>query len=282
MTPEERAWLDAQYNNRARVPNFQAHLDAWSEDSAAVRGAPGAILDIAYGESERQAIDLFRPPHGRPPLLVFIHGGYWQALNRKLFSFVARPFVAAGVAVAVIGYDLAPEVRIGGIVGQIRRALVFLHRQGPALEIDADRLVVSGHSAGGHLAAMALATRWQEFAAAPNLVRGVVALSGLFDLEPIRQSYLNEVLGLEPDEIGPLSPIHLAPESGPVPVLVAVGGAESEAFLEQSRRYADHLRQHGQAVEHRIEAGLDHFEIAGRFGRAGHPLAERALVMLER
>lgn len=281
MTDAERAKLDAQYNNRLRVPAFQDHLDSFARDSAAYRAHGPALLDCAYGSSERQAIDLFRPTGGRPaPLMVFIHGGYWQALDRKVFSYVARPFVDRGAAVAVPGYDLAPAVSVGEIVEQIRRALLFLHREAGNLGVDGARIVVTGHSAGGHLAAMALATDWRAFATPADLIRGMVALSGLFDLEPIRRCYLNEVLGLDQADAQRLSPINLARPTTPVPVLIAVGGGESEAFLEQSGAYANYLRRSTSSIEHRVEPGLDHFEIVRQFGTAGQPMVERTLAML--
>ena len=283
MPDDERAWLDAQYNNRARVPNFQDHLDAWSRDSAAFRAGDRALLDLAYGPGERQAVDLFLPDSASPaPLLAFIHGGYWQALDRKLFSYIARPFAERGVATAVLGYDLAPTVMVGDIVDQVRRALVFLHEKGGTLRIDAARIVVAGHSAGGHLAAMALATGWDALGVREDLIRGVVALSGLFDLEPIRRCYLNDVLRLDQAEARRLSPIHLPPQSREVPVLIAVGAAESEAFLEQSASYAGHLGHYMKTVDHRVEAGLDHFQMVGRLGERGDPLVELTLAMFAR
>lgn len=283
MDDGERIRLDAQYNNRARVANFQEHLDAWAQQSAAFRRLAGGTLDVAYGPGERQAVDVFRPAgEAAAPLLVFIHGGYWQALDRKRFSYVARPFFERGAATAIVGYDLAPAVRVTDIVAQIRRALVFLDRARADLGIDGSGFVIAGHSAGGHLAAMALATDWQRLAARDGLIRGVVALSGLFDLEPIRRCYLNDVLGLDEAEARRLSPVHLPPPRAAVPVLIAVGGAESEAFLDQSARYARCLSQSINSVEHRVEPGLDHFQIAGRFGESGHPLVERTLAMLGR
>ncbi|HEX6143685.1 MAG TPA: alpha/beta hydrolase [Geminicoccaceae bacterium] len=282
MDPRERAELDAQYNNRARVPDFQRHLDACARDSEVFRArAAGALLDLAYGAGGRQAVDLFPPPGsgGAAPLLVFIHGGYWQGLSRKDFSYVAAPFVARGAAVAVVGYDLAPEVEVGTIVEQIRAALIFLQREARGLGLDTGRIVVSGHSAGGHLAAMALATDWVARGGPADLLAGVVAISGLFDLEPIRRCYLNDVLGLDEAEARRLSPIRLDLPAD-VPVVVAVGGAESEEFLRQSQVYVEHLKSHLKKVEHRVENGLDHFTIVRRFGEPGHPLVGRTLGML--
>jgi arylformamidase len=273
----DRATLDAQYNNRALVPDHQRHLDAFARDSAALREVAEARLDLAYGDGPKQAIDLFLPPAcGDAPLLVFIHGGYWQGLDRKDFSFVAKPFLAAGTAVAVIGYDLAPAVDMDRIADQVRDALIWLHRHGAAHGAHGDRLVVTGHSAGGHLTAMALATDWERLGAPGDLIAAGAPISGLFDLEPIRRCYLNEVLGLDPAQAARLSPLHLPPH-GKAPVLVTVGGDESEAFLDQSARYAAHLQGGGIDVAHAVQPGLNHFTVVRALADPSNP-ATRWLV----
>lgn len=275
--PSDRATLDAQYNNRALVPDHQRHLDAFAQGSAALREAADARLDLAYGDGPNQAIDLFLPPAGRDaPLLVFIHGGYWQALDRKDFSFVAEPFLAAGIAVAVVGYDLAPAVDMDRITDQVRDALLWLHRHGSEHGVRGERLVVTGHSAGGHLTAMVLSTDWANLGAPADLIAAAAPISGLFDLEPIRRCYLNEVLGLDPAQVARLSPLGLAPTAR-VPVLVTVGGEESEAFLEQSARYAAHLRSAGTLVTHEVQPRLNHFTVVRALADPSNP-ATRWLV----
>jgi arylformamidase len=157
----------------------------------------------------RQAIDLFLP-HGvsAAPIMAFIHGGYWQSRDRKDFSFVAGPWLERGVAVALLGYDLAPTVRMDAIVAEVRAGLAWLYRQAPAHGCDPTRLHVAGHSAGGHLAAVTLMTDWAGFGLPENMIKGVCAISGVFDLEPIRRCYLNEVVGLDTDEAHRNSPLH--------------------------------------------------------------------------
>jgi arylformamidase len=263
MTSErlDRAALDAEYNLRARVPEFQDYFDRYDRMSDALRASGRGRLDLAYGPSPRQAIDLFLPEAKDPPLLVFIHGGYWQSQDRKRFAFVAAPLLEAGAATALLGYDLAPEVDMDAIVAQVRRGLAWLYRHGAELGCDAEHLVVSGHSAGGHLAAMALATDWSAEAGLPEgLIKGLCPISGVFDLEPISRCYLNEVLRLTPDQARRHSPLRLPPR-GSCPVTVTVGAKETAAFLEQSRQYAAHLEAAGQSVELVIQPGLDHFGI---------------------
>ena len=204
----ERAILDAQYNLRAAVPEHLTYFARYEAESAALRARWSGRLDLSYGPTPRQAIDLFLPDTPGAPLLVFIHGGYWQSRDRKDFSFVAGPLVERGAAVALIGYDIAPTVRMDAIVAQIRTGLAWLWRHAPDHGCDAARFYLAGHSAGGHLAAMALATQWPTFGLPEDVIKGVCAISGVFDLEPIRLCYLNEVVGLDADEARRNSPIH--------------------------------------------------------------------------
>jgi arylformamidase len=260
LSPADQAALDAQYNLRAAVPEHPAWFERYAATSAAFRERARARLDLPYGDSARQAIDLFLPEAASPPLLVFIHGGYWQALDRKDFSFVAEPLVRAGAAVALVGYDLAPAVAMDAIVGQVRHAIAWLHRNAGAQGYDGGRICLAGHSAGGHLAAMALATDWAGLGLPADVVKGVCAISGVFDLEPIRQCYLNQVIGLDEAQARRHSPVLLPPQHR-CPVMVTVGERETLAFHRQSRAYADALGRHGVAFELVIQPEHDHFSI---------------------
>jgi arylformamidase len=260
QTAAERAALDAQYNLRAAVPEHLTYFARYERESAALRAHWPGRLDLAYGPTPRQAVDLFLPRTRAAPLLVFIHGGYWQSRDRKDFSFVAAPWLERGVAVALIGYDLAPAVRMDVIVEQVRAGLAWLHRHASSHGCDPSRLFVAGHSAGGHLAAMALATDWRRRGLPEDLIKGVCAISGVFDLEPIRLCYLNEVVGLDENEARRNSPIHL-PLHGRCPVTIAVGELETRAFHEQSRSYAAKLEREGRPCELLVQPGVDHFGI---------------------
>jgi arylformamidase len=263
----DRSALDADYNLRAAVAEHQSYFDRYDADSQAFRQRCPGRLDLAYGDSPRQVVDLFLPARVRPPLLVFIHGGYWQRFDPKTFSFVAAQPLAAGAAVALIGYDLAPTVNMDAIVGQIRRGLAWLYQQGDGLGYDPRRMFVAGHSAGGHLAAMALAHDWAADGLPRDLIKGVCAISGVFDLEPIRRCYLNDVLGLDRAQARRNSPLHLPPGPTPCPVTVAVGATETAAFRAQSHAYADKLAAAGWPCQLVTQPGMHHFEIVMSLAR---------------
>jgi arylformamidase len=269
----ERAALDAQYNLRAAVPEHLAYFARYERESAALRAHWPGRLDLAYGPTARQAVDLFLPAEGPAPLLVFIHGGYWQSRDRKDFSFVAGPLLQRGAAVALLGYNLAPQVRMDAIVAEIRAGLAWLYCHAPAYGCDPARLYIAGHSAGGHLAAMALATDWRTFGLPEDVLKGVCAISGVFDLEPIRRCYLNEVVGLDEGEARRNSPIHLTLH-GRCPVVVAVGELETKAFHEQSRAFATRLERDGWPCQLLVQPDVDHFGIIMSMAEADAPLVQ--------
>jgi arylformamidase len=270
----ERAALDAQYNLRAAVPEHLTYFARYERDSAALRERWPGWLDLSYGATPRQAIDLFLP-HGvtAAPVLAFIHGGYWQSRDRKDFSLVAGPWLERGVAVALLGYDLAPTVRMDAIVAEVRAGLAWLYRQAPEHGCDPTRLHVAGHSAGGHLAAVTLMTDWASLGLPDNMIRGVCAISGVFDLEPIRSCYLNEVVGLDADEAHRNSPLH-QPLHGRCPVIVAVGELETRAFHEQSRAFAARLERDGWQCQLLVQPAVDHFGIILSMGEAHSPVVQ--------
>ena len=271
----ERAALDAQYNLRAAVPEHLTYFARYEGDSAALRARWPGRLDLAYGTHATpgdRPVPAARTP-AAAPILAFIHGGYWQSRDRKDFSFVAGPWLERGVAVALLGYDLAPTVRMDAIVGQVRAGLAWLYRQAPDHGCDPRRLHVAGHSAGGHLAAITLVTDWASFGLPENMIKGVCAISGVFDLEPIRLCYLNEVVGLDADEAHRNSPLH-QPLHGRCPVIVAVGELETRAFHEQSRAFAARLEREGWTSQLLVQPKVDHFAIILSMGDAHSPIVQ--------
>jgi arylformamidase len=241
----DRAALDAAYNNSKAVANSAAIVAEWEQRSAALRAShPHSQLDMRYGGAERNRIDLLEARPGAP-LLVFIHGGYWQMRAKETFTFIAAGPLARGISVALVGYTLAPEKRLDEIVTEVSAALDFLAagRSG---------LYVSGWSAGGHLTAMAIGH---------PAVRGGVAISGLYDLEPIRLSYLNEKLRLDEPEALRNSPLHRLAEGGAKPLVVAYGTAELAELQRQSQVFVAAREHAGLPTRQLPLAGHDHFTI---------------------
>lgn len=266
--------LQAEYDNRARVPESAAIIEGWARDAAAFREAwPHADTGLAYGPGERERLDLFRPGPGEAwPLALFLHGGYWQALDRSFFSHVARGPLAEGVAVAVASYDLCPAVPLARIVEQARAAAAFLHRRGGR------RLLACGHSAGGHSAAMLLATDWRALdpALPADLVPAALPISGVFELEPVLPTTYGRALRLSPEEATALSPRWLPPPAGRA-LHVAVGGAESGEFLRQSRDFAAAWGGGFEALP-----GLNHFTVLAPLAQPCGALAARVAALAPR
>ena len=292
----DRDEIDRQLNLRARWPEHEEYFERWARDSAAVRAQLDARLDLAYGASEGQTLDLFPAAAGSEPapLLAFIHGGYWQSLDKGDFSYLAPAFVEAGIAFASLNYDLAPKVGVGEIVAQIRSALVWLARHGPAHGVDPARIFVAGHSAGGQLAVMALVTDWPALAgpgvdkagaagAVPaEVVKGACTVSGVYELEPLRLSYHQEVLGLDAETVRTMSPLRRLPDRAG-PLLCAVGSEETAEFLTQQDELVAAWRDRGLAVRVVELPGRHHFSAVDALGDPRHRLFEaaRALVLGE-
>ena len=233
-------WLNAQYDNRALVPEHPRHLAQWAEASALSRAQSDCRLDLRYGDEAADTLDVFLPPRPGAPVLVFVHGGYWRALDKSDFSFVAPAYVQAGAMVVVPNYALCPAVGIEHITLQLVRALRWVWHNAAQYGGDAQRIVVAGNSAGGHLAAMLLGCRWKQVdpALPAQLVGGALSISGLFDLEPLRHTpFLQADLRLTPAAVQRLSPAFFPRPKGKL--YAAVGAAESDEFLRQNQLIRD-------------------------------------------
>jgi arylformamidase len=266
--------LDAEYDNRTRVPGSAAILEGWSRDAAAFRTTwARSHLDMPYGTSARERFDLFLPEADGPaPLALFIHGGYWQALDRTAVSHFARGMLAHGVAVAVPSYDLCPAVPLAHIVDQMQRlcALLCLRTHQHILAI--------GHSAGGHLAASLLGADLSRFAkalAGIAAVPGAVPISGVFELEPLLPTRIGQALRLTPEAARALSPRFRPAPAGEVHAVV--GAAESDEFRRQTRDFA--AAWGGTAEE---IPGANHFSVLDPLTDPGSPLVARAAGMARR
>ena len=240
-----RQALDAAYNNSAAVADSPRILAGWQARSDEMRASRPDFLDLRYGDAERNRIDLFEAGKGAP-LLAFIHGGYWQMRAKEQFSFLAAGPLAKGISVALVGYTLAPAKRLDAIVAEVRAGIAWLAaRHAP------HGVFVSGWSAGGHLAAMSLG--WPE-------VRGGLAISGIFDLEPIRLCYLNDKLGLDEEEARRNSPSLRLP--GPAkPLYIAYGTEELPELRRQSQEYGAARQRAGSPGRTEALTGRNHFTI---------------------
>jgi arylformamidase len=262
--------IDAQveYDNRARVPEHPGIIAGWQRDAAAFRAAwPHRDLGIAYGARARETLDLFHTGSDAP-VALFIHGGYWQALDGSVFSHLARGFLEHGVALAVPSTDLCPDVTLATMVAQIRAAAVLVHRR------TGRRLLATGHSAGGHLAAMLMATDWRAIdpGLPPDLVAAGLPISGLFELAPLLPTTIGAGLRLTEAEAHALSPRYLPPPG--LPLHAVVGGAESGEFLRQTRDFA--AAWHGTTE---VIPGANHFTILAQLADPAAALACRAAAM---
>ena len=258
----DQAALDAQYNNRARYPDFKEHFESWAKWSKAARAELPSKLDVSFGPTPIEAVDIFPAREPLSPIYLFIHGGYWYSLDKSDYSYVAQGMRPHGVTTVVNNFGLAPDHNMDTIVTQNRAALAWLWKNAASFGGDRDRIYVCGHSAGGHLGVILLATDWPAFDSElpVNPVKGVCAIGGIFDLEPISLSFLNQKLHLTPEQVRKYSPLRLQyPAPAPLSLVVAVN--ESDEFHRQSEQMREHWKNLGWSVELLVPSNLDHFSV---------------------
>jgi arylformamidase len=276
-TPE---LVERGYNLRAAEPDHPQWFARYAAMSVAARARFKPRLDLRYGPGPKETLDLFVPASAPRGTLVFLHGGYWRALDKSDFSFVAPTFLAEEIAVAVVNYDLCPDVTVGAIVDECRRALAWLAREGNALGASAERIVVAGHSAGGHLVAMMFATDWTPAGLAAPQLAGGVSLSGVHDLAPMVLFSYNADIRLDSAAAHRLSPIHLRPRVAS-PLLLAVGADETSEFIQQTLLLWDTWpanRPPGDAAPLIVPA-RGHFSVVADYGDRGSELVRRTLAL---
>lgn len=266
----DRAALDREYDNQSKVGKdaFHAFLRLCSDLSERARTSFRCELDVPYGASDAEAMDLFIPDaHGPAPVEVFFHGGYWRMLDKRDFSYVACGFVPHGRLIAVVNYDLVPNVSLDELVAQCRRAMVWIGENCARFGGDPDRISMSGHSAGGHIVAMllALGVEGSNGGGGARDIRAATALSGLYDLEPIRRCYLNDTLRFGEDEARRNSPFLLEPQLA-VPFHLGVGRREGNEYLRQSELLVDAWTTTPCAPHLRVFDEDDHFSIRAQLG----------------
>jgi arylformamidase len=277
--------MDGQdlYRIRDFVPDFDAISAEITERSQAVARRVNVRADIAYGPGPREVLDLLFPdsPAGNAPLHMFVHGGYWRSGEKANYRCVAAPVLAAGAIAAIVEYDLMPGARLPALVGQVRRAALWLQENAAGFGADPNRLTVSGHSAGAHLSSFLAATGPREAGPVLPQVSGLLLVSGIYDLSDIPDSFLKTEAEMTPEEASAWSPVTALHHRVPLRVL-AVGAEETRPFHIQGRNLHDLLRAQGHGVDLRIEPGLNHMNIVLDLADPERPLGRRLADLVAR
>lgn len=272
--------VEREYNLRLRHPERESIYADFARRSAAYREGQGVLLNQRYGDGPRACLDVF-PAGAGAPILVFIHGGYWRTLDKDVFSFLAAPYVEAGITVVMPNYDLAPSVPLTRIAEQMHQALAWLRAEASSFGADAARIVLSGHSAGGHLAAYTALT--DATAADRPMIRGIVPVSGVFDLAPLLRTSINREARLTPATAEALSPLRLARRLAtlpPLPLLLLVGGDETAGFKQQSRDFQTLWQSRGLGGDMVLAPGRTHFTVLESFADPNGPVFGGVATML--
>jgi len=277
----DQAELDREYSPSSCVDDISVFLDAYASASCKAKDRAikeGSCLpDIAYGRHEDERLDLFLPPTtDHTPLHIYIHGGYWQALSKEDSLFAAPMFQQHGSFFAALNYSLAPNATLTQIVRQIRLAISWLFEHADNWGFDRDRIYLSGSSAGAHLAIMMLLTDWSQYGLPQDVIKGVCAVSGIYDLEPIRLSYVNEPLGMSLKEAAANSPMGKKLRNH-CPIILAYGDNETNEFKRQTNEYRDFLLQFGATVTFSEIEDRNHFDVVMDLMNADSWLARQAL-----
>ena len=275
-------FCEREYNARAAIPEHPQIFARWAEQSAATRRLRACLLDLSFGETGGERLDILPARRDDAPLLVFIHGGYWRSLDKSDCSWLAPPFVSHGVSVALLNYGLAPNTPMQEIVVQTLRAHAWLYRNADRLGFDPNRIYTAGHSAGAHLTAMMMAALWPVYGAdlPADLVRGGLAVSGIYDLEPLLHApFIQADLKLTARRARLLSPARMPPATDR-PLYTAVGALESGEFRRQTaligRAWPRNL------ARHLTLPNLHHLNVIEELANPASPLFDAALEMTRR
>lgn len=273
-----QAELDAQYNNRARFPDYEKHFESWTKWSEITRKTIPCHLGVSVGASDYERIDIFPAKSPLAPIYVFIKGGYWYSLDKSHYSYVAEGMRPHGVTTVTNNFGLAPDHDMDTIVQHNRSTLIWLWQNAEQIGADRNRIYIGGHSAGGHLGMVLLGTDWTSIdpTLPENLVKGVCSIGGLHDLEPIRKSFLNQKLHITPEQSKRHSPVHIDYRfSAPLLLIAAVD--ESPELQRQSHIMKTVWEDLGYPVELMVPSGLDHFSVVNNLGDSNCPLVLKQL-----
>ncbi len=277
----DQSTLDREYSPSSLIDDINVYLDAYecSSETAKSDALQDGLCkpDLQYGPGGEETLDLFLPDISGPaPLQVFIHGGYWQLLSKDESCFAAPMFQQQGSAFAAVNYTLAPQQTLTGIVEENRRAITWLYQHAGEFGFDRERIYLSGHSAGAHLAMMMLLTDWPKLGLPNDVIKGVCAVSGVYDLEPVRLSYVNDKVSMDSAEGDLICAIRLLLLNR-WPVIFAYGENESAEFMRQTDEYGSALRNAGIPVTRSEIADRNHFDVILDLADAGTWLSQQVL-----
>jgi arylformamidase len=268
--------LDAQYDLTRTVPDVEVYSAFYERESALVRAEFDHRLDVPFGPTLAEHVDIY-PAGDGAPILMYVHGGYWTRRTSTEFGFVARGPVSRGVATVVTNYALCPDVTMDEVVRQTRAAVAWVYRNAQSFDGDPERIHVAGHSAGGHLTAMLLSTEWEDDYGLPaDVIKSATVISGLFDLAPFPYTYLQPKLQLTWDQVRRNSPILHIPDGAP-PLLVAYGEGEPAEMIRQSEDYLAAWKSEELEGDRRILYGKNHYDVIDGFLDGDSPLCSAIL-----
>lgn len=272
---------EEQYNARKAVPDHMEIFSTWQSQSERFRQTADCQLDLSYGNAPRERLDFFRSSDNKR-IHLFLHGGYWQAMDKSYFSFIAEGLVRQGVNVAICNYPLCPESTLQEIRQSVEKACAWLCNKATKLGGNWKNIQLSGHSAGAQLTTMLMATKWTDLdpVLPADLITSGVAISGIYDLQPLLHTTINEKLGLTGETAIANSPLFIEPATS-APLLLVVGGDERPAFSQQMKTFAEHRRSQGIRVETKLYPGLNHFTMIEQLAESDGDLLQSVIRLLD-